>query len=62
MEPENKEHAVEEEFVQPKVKSRKRQQPEMDTSDISIPSTKIPHFQPLKALASTVSRRLTFCF
>ncbi|XP_055880361.1 RNA-binding protein PNO1-like isoform X1 [Biomphalaria glabrata] len=50
------EHAVEEEFVQPKVKSRKRTQPDMDTSDISNPSSKRPHFQPLRAVTTTASK------
>ena len=42
-------------FVTPKTKSRKRKQPDMDTSDISNPSEKRPHFKPLKAVTGSVS-------
>ncbi|CAL1541862.1 unnamed protein product [Lymnaea stagnalis] len=44
------------EFIQPKTKSRKRKKPDTDTNDISDPSLKRPHFQPLKAVASTSSK------
>ncbi|XP_059161077.1 RNA-binding protein pno1-like [Physella acuta] len=50
-------HAQEDEqFVQPKTKSRKRKEPDMDTNDISNPSAKRPHFKPLKAVTSTSSK------
>ncbi|XP_005102348.1 RNA-binding protein pno1 [Aplysia californica] len=44
------------EFVLPKTKSRKRKQPDMDTSDISNPSSKRPLFKPLKAVAGAGSK------
>merc|ERR1712179_42779 len=43
-------------FVTPKTKSRKRKQPDMDTSDISNPSEKRPHFKPLKAVTGSSSK------
>ncbi|KAK3736811.1 hypothetical protein RRG08_000562 [Elysia crispata] len=45
-------------FVAPKTKSRKRKQPSMDTSDISNPAEKRPHFKPLKAIAGSVSKEI----
>ncbi|GFS11679.1 RNA-binding protein PNO1 [Elysia marginata] len=52
-----KTHA-EEDFVSTKTKSRKRKQPSMDTSDISNPSEKRPHFKPLKAVSGSVSKEI----
>ena len=45
-------------FVAPKTKSRKRKQPSMDTSDISNPAEKRPHFKPLKAIAGSVCPKI----
>lgn len=42
-------------FIQSKSKNRKRKQPSMDTSDISNPSTKRPHFKPVKVVSDSVS-------
>ena len=54
----------EDEFVKPKTKSRKRKQPDMDTTDMDIsnPSSKRPHFKPLKAVASSVNILFHFFF
>lgn len=48
-------HGEEQGFVFPKTKSRKRKQPDMDTSDISDPASKRPYFKPLKVVASSVN-------
>uniref|UniRef100_A0A0B6XY53 K Homology domain-containing protein n=1 Tax=Arion vulgaris TaxID=1028688 RepID=A0A0B6XY53_9EUPU len=54
MEAVNITHGVgQDDFVMPKTKSRKRKQPEMDTSDISDPVSKRPHFRPLRAVAGS---------
>ncbi|BFZ12451.1 hypothetical protein BsWGS_15490 [Bradybaena similaris] len=49
-------HGQQGEFVLPKTKSRKRKQPDMDTSEITDPASKRPHFKPLKAIVGSSSK------
>ncbi|CAG5132046.1 unnamed protein product [Candidula unifasciata] len=49
-------HGQNEDFLLPKTKSRKRKQPDMDTSEITDPVTKRPHFKPLKAIVGSGSK------